>query len=62
MKAMSFSQLNRSYVFGDTSPKCQPDFYIHLIDICMKHYHEATANESIIPLVVNTCGWTTGDI
>jgi hypothetical protein len=57
----SFVHLKRprkSFVYGDNSPKDQLDFYTHLIELCMKHYHDDIKEG--VPLIVNTCGWTNG--
>ena len=52
----------RSYFFGDKSPKGNPTFYIKLIQkLCECFRKTVRAGEPGIPLVVNTCGWTSGE-
>lgn len=54
----------RSFVFGDISPKNQPKFYTKLISLCMEEYKNQVTSchgNGTCPLIINTCGWTSGN-
>ncbi|XP_019855980.1 PREDICTED: polynucleotide 5'-hydroxyl-kinase nol9-like [Amphimedon queenslandica] len=53
----------KSFIFGDISPKNQPKFYTNLISLCMEEYKNHVTGchgNGACPLVINTCGWTSG--
>lgn len=54
----------RSYYFGDISPKHHPNYYISLIQECISYYRYSVLSDSTKPhpLIVNTCGWVSGEL
>ncbi|KAF2071509.1 hypothetical protein CYY_007170 [Polysphondylium violaceum] len=48
----------KSYFFGDTSPKSNPEYYITLVNQVIASYQSIKAKYPNIPVVLNTNGWT----
>ncbi|KAI9472394.1 MAG: Pre-mRNA cleavage complex II protein Clp1-domain-containing protein [Benjaminiella poitrasii] len=52
----------RSFFFGSTSPRHNPDYYLACVYELINHWKQSQANDNstTIPLVVNTQGWVSG--
>lgn len=59
-------EAERSFFFGSTSPRSNPDYYLECINELIEHYKQDQAKvrdeeeSEWIPLIVNTQGWVSG--
>ena len=53
--------LFRAYYYGHLEPGEKPRYYVRLIEQLYSLFMGDIHGNGDVPLVINTCGWTTGE-